>query len=49
MDKEHPWLVDDDSGVKRLIRRYSNRVLNGKPLPEDFPIRDVARRWPGVP
>jgi hypothetical protein len=49
VDKEHPWLVDNDSGVEGLISRYRKRVLNGKPLPDDFPFRDVAKRWPGVP
>jgi hypothetical protein len=49
VDKEHPWLVDNDSDVEGLIRRYRNRVLNGKPWPDDFPFRDVAKRWPGVP
>jgi hypothetical protein len=49
VDKEHPWLVDNDSGVERLISHYRRRVLNGKPLPDDFPFRDVGKRWPGVP
>jgi hypothetical protein len=46
VDKEHSWLVDDDSGLDSLIRRYRERVLNGKPLPADFPFRDVEKRWP---
>jgi hypothetical protein len=46
VDKEHSWLVDDDSGLDFLISRYRERVLNGKPLPGDFPFRDVEKRWP---
>ena len=46
VDKEHSWLVDDDSGLDFLIRRYQKRVLNGKPLPNDFPFRDFEKRWP---
>jgi hypothetical protein len=49
VDKEHPWLLDDDSGVEGLISRYRRRVLNGKPFPDDFPFQDVAKRWPRVP
>jgi hypothetical protein len=49
VDKEHPWLVDKDSGVEELISRYSKRVLKGKPLPDDFPFKEVAKRWPQVP
>jgi hypothetical protein len=47
VDKEHPWLLDDDdSRLGVLVNRYRRRVLNGKPLPDDFPLRDAEKRWP---
>jgi hypothetical protein len=49
VDKEHPDLVENDSGVEHLISRYRREVLNGKPLPDDFPFRDVKKRWPQQP
>jgi len=48
VDKQHPWLVDD-SGLEVLISRYQGRVLNGKPLPDDFPFRDFEKRFPTAP
>jgi hypothetical protein len=44
VDKEHPWLLDDDSGVKSLILQYRRRVFDGKPLPDDFPLRRLLPR-----
>src|SRR5262249_40929954 len=37
------WLTDLESGLKVLVRRYQRRVLNGEPLPDDFPLRDFEK------
>src|SRR5262249_15120864 len=49
VDKEHPWLVDNDSGVENIVSRDRRCVLKCKPLSDDFPFRDIAKRWPLVP
>jgi hypothetical protein len=43
VDKEHPWLLDE-SGVQRLVRQYQRFFLDGKPLPDDFPLRRILER-----
>jgi hypothetical protein len=37
--KEHPWLVENEDGLVNAIGQYQRRILNGKPLPGDFPLR----------
>jgi hypothetical protein len=41
VDKEHPWLVEKETELEDLIHQYQQRVLNGKPLPDDFPLRHI--------
>ncbi len=37
--KEHPSLVEYEDELPAVIGQYQRRVLNGKPLPDDFPLR----------
>ena len=38
VNKEHHWLVEEETKLEGLIHRYRQDVLNGKPLPEVDPI-----------
>jgi hypothetical protein len=37
--KMHPWLLKAETNLEDLVREYRRSVLNGKPLPVDFPLR----------
>jgi hypothetical protein len=37
--KMHPWLLKDETNLEDLVREYRRSVLNGQPLPKDFPLR----------
>jgi hypothetical protein len=47
--KKHPWLVEDDDEQANVIWRYQRHVLNGKPLPDDFPLRRFPSLLPRTP
>jgi hypothetical protein len=44
--KAHPWLGEKETDLEGLVRQYQRRVLNGKPLPDDFPFRQIPPRSP---
>jgi hypothetical protein len=44
VDKLHPWLVKEETNLEDLVREYRRSVLNGKPLPDDFPLRKESFR-----
>jgi hypothetical protein len=33
--------------LEEFIRQYQRRVLNGQPLPDDFPLRHIPSILPG--
>jgi hypothetical protein len=37
--KVYPWLVKEETYLEDLVHEYRRLVLNGKPLPDDFPLR----------
>jgi hypothetical protein len=47
--KAHPWLVESDDDITGVIGQYQRRVLNGEPLPDDFPLRQFPELLPGKP
>jgi hypothetical protein len=46
--KEHAWLVEE-TDLEGLIHQYQQLVLNGKPLPDDFPLRNIPGLSPRKP
>jgi nitrite reductase/ring-hydroxylating ferredoxin subunit len=47
--KEHAWLVENEDELDNVIWQYQRRVLNGKPLPDDFPLRQFPSLLPRTP
>jgi hypothetical protein len=47
VSKKHAWLLEDDAELEEFIRQYQRRVLNGQPLPDDFPLRHIPSILPG--
>jgi hypothetical protein len=47
--KMHPWLVEAETNLEDLVREYRRSVLNGKPLPDDFPLRHIPGLSPRTP
>jgi hypothetical protein len=47
--KEHAWLVENEDELDNVIWQYQRRVLNGKPLPDDFPLRHFPSLLPRTP
>jgi hypothetical protein len=47
--KGHAWLVEDEDEMVDVIEQYQRRILNGKPLPDDFPLRDFPNLLPRKP
>ena len=47
--KEHPWLLENEDEMVDVIEQYQRRILNGKPLPDDFPLRDFPNLLPRKP
>jgi hypothetical protein len=47
--KEHAWLVEYEDDLVDGIERYQRRVLKGKPLPDDFPLRHFPNLLPRTP
>jgi hypothetical protein len=47
--KKHPWLVESETDLQDLVRKYRRLVLEGKPLPDDFPLRQVPGLSPRAP
>jgi hypothetical protein len=47
--KEHGWLVENEDELASFIWQYKTRVLNGKPLPDDFPLRNFPSLLPRRP
>jgi hypothetical protein len=47
VSKKHAWLLEDDAELEDFIRQYQRRVLNGQPLPDDFPLRHIPSILPG--
>jgi len=47
--KEHPWLVENEDEMVDVIGQYQQIILNGKPLPDDFPLRHYPNILPRKP
>jgi hypothetical protein len=47
--KEHAWLVEYEDELAQVIGQYQRLVLNGKPLPDDFPLRQFPSLLPRKP
>lgn len=44
--KEHPWLLENEDEMVDVIDHYQQIILNGKPLPDDFPLRHYPNLLP---